>query len=336
MVRKRGHKPMSATFRTKAAAENWARGVEDKLSTGTFVDTSTAETTLVAGLLQRYEKEITPRKKSAKKEESRIKILSAELGLYSVAALTPEAIVAYVDKRARSVSSDTIRKELNTLSHAIDTGIVLWRIHLAGNPVITARMILSRVGTLKQGTERDRRLSPGELKRLLQASEPSHKALWIWALESAMRRGEIASMRPSHRVDGSLKIPETKTGRPRAIPVTRHMARVWEQLPWGKSGLCMKADSITQAFDRACKKARIEGLRFHDLRHEATSRLFEKGLQIQEVASITGHTDWKSLKRYTHLRPDQIAKKLHASARRDKRQRRADPPPETSPPSESE
>lgn len=65
-----------------------------------------------------------------------------------------------------------------------------------------------------------------------------------------------------------------------------------------------------RALARACEQAGIDGLRLHDLRHEATSRLFEKGLVVQEVASITGHTDWKSLQRYTHPDPQRLADKL--------------------------
>jgi integrase len=74
---------------------------------------------------------------------------------------------------------------------------------------------------------------------------------------------------------------------------------------WG-----LRADSITQAFDRACKRAGIEDLRFHDLRHEATSRLFEKGFNPMEVSTITGHKTLQMLKRYTHLRAEDLAKRM--------------------------
>lgn len=72
----------------------------------------------------------------------------------------------------------------------------------------------------------------------------------------------------------------------------------------------MGEDSITQAFGRVCQQVEVEGLHFHDLRHEATSRLFEKGLNIMEVASITGHKTLAMLKRYTHLRAEDLAAKL--------------------------
>jgi integrase len=61
---------------------------------------------------------------------------------------------------------------------------------------------------------------------------------------------------------------------------------------------------------RAAKKVGIDNLRFHDLRHEATSRFFEKGLNVMKVAAITGHKDLRMLQRYTHLRTEDLAKKL--------------------------
>jgi integrase len=74
--------------------------------------------------------------------------------------------------------------------------------------------------------------------------------------------------------------------------------------------LPQRADSLSQAFDRACKRYGIHGLRFHDLRHEATSRFFELGLNPMEVASITGHQDLRMLRRYTHIRPESLVEKL--------------------------
>ena len=109
-----------------------------------------------------------------------------------------------------------------------------------------------------------------------------------------------------------LIVPDTKNGDPRMVPLSTTAAGILRDLPrridgkvWG-----VRADSITQAFDRACRRANIEDLRFHDLRHEATSRLFEKGLNLMQVAAITGHKTLQMLKRYTHLRVEDLAKLL--------------------------
>ncbi|WP_323041677.1 tyrosine-type recombinase/integrase [Gemmobacter sp.] len=71
--------------------------------------------------------------------------------------------------------------------------------------------------------------------------------------------------------------------------------------------------SVGTAFRRACRNLEIDDLHFHDLRHEATSRLFEAGFTIEQVALVTGHKDWKMLRRYTHIRPEN----LHAIAARN-------------------
>lgn len=324
-VRRKGYPAQTGTFRTLAAAERWARDKEDQADKGTLVDLSAAKETTVDGLMEKYLADITPRKRSKTPEASRIALLRRELGRHTLAGLTPEIVAQWARGRLKAVSSDTVRKELNTLSHAIDSA-PLWSIHLPANPVTLARPLIR----LAPGNQRERRLVPGEFRRLLKTSTGPHRALWVWLAESAMRRGEVAAMKPEHRRGDLLRIPDSKTGKPRTIPITRHMARAWKELPFG-----MKPDSITQAFDRACERAGIEGLRLHDLRHEATSRLFEKGLQIQEVAAITGHSDWASLKRYTHPSPDAIARKL-AAARPGRRRDPARPPPAASPSSSSE
>jgi integrase len=152
------------------------------------------------------------------------------------------------------------------------------------------------------------------------------------ALETAMRRGELASMRWEHldRRARVLLVPETKTGEPRRVPLSSRALAVLDGLVRRLDGYVwgVRADSITQAFDRVVKRARADyeaecrekgekpgpqmltGLRFHDLRHEATSRLFEKGLNPMEVAAITGHKTLQMLKRYTHLRAEDLVDRL--------------------------
>ncbi|MHB1514081.1 site-specific integrase, partial [Acidiferrobacter sp.] len=135
---------------------------------------------------------------------------------------------------------------------------------------------------LPQG--RDRRLVDDEQARLLSAAQAyggEIGPLITWAIETAMRRGEIAAMRWEHvdRKARVLLVPFTKNSTPKRVPLSTAALGVLEGLPrhldgsvWG-----MRPDSISQAFERVCKAAGIEGLTFHDLRHEATSRLFEQG-----------------------------------------------------------
>ena len=134
-------------------------------------------------------------------------------------------------------------------------------------------------------------------------------------LETAMRREELCKVQRRHILKNTLLIPETKTEKPRTIPLSGAAIRIISSLPMRDDGylIGMRPDSITQAFSRTCKRLGIADLRIHDLRHEATSRFFEKGFSIPEVALITGHSDWASLKRYTQLKPEDLADKLRES-----------------------
>lgn len=135
------------------------------------------------------------------------------------------------------------------------------------------------------------------------------------AIETAMRRSELTGLRwedvsLAHRV---VTLRDTKNGDQRAVPLSSRAVAALEGLPGDHlrgSVFGVTEDWITKRFQYCCRKAGINGLRFHDLRHEATSRLFEKGLNMMEVATITGHKTLQMPKRYTHLRASELALRL--------------------------
>ncbi|ASF49079.1 site-specific integrase [Methylophaga nitratireducenticrescens] len=114
------------------------------------------------------------------------------------------------------------------------------------------------------------------------------------------------------RLKRTAKLLDTKNGENRTVPLSPVALKILESIPRNINGrvFSIKADSITTAFDRCCRRAHIESLRFHDLRHEATNRFFEKGFNLMEVSSITGHKDLAMLKRYTHLKAEDLAENL--------------------------
>ena len=176
-------------------------------------------------------------------------------------------------------------------------------------------------------TARNRRLVDDEEQRLLAACEEYGGFIGPvvrLALETAMRRGEIASIR-WRDVDLNNRIVhlyETKNGEDRDVPLSPIAVGIFKSLSKVRriDGLVfgIRADAITKAFGRVCERTKnqsgeiepIEDLRFHDLRHEATSRLFEKGLRTEVVKAITGHKTYQMLDRYTHLKAEDIAKML--------------------------
>ncbi len=323
-VRRRGQPVQCKTFTTKARAEAWVRQVEGEMDRGVFVSRAEAENTTLAETLTRYAQEVTPRKKAttANRERDRIRAWAASsLSQRSLASIRGKDVADAVrDMEKRGLSANTIRLHLALLSHLFNTARTAWGMESLSNPV---DLVKGQRPKLPAG--RDRRLVGDEETRLLAAARAydhaappgagNTEALITWAIETAMRRGEIAAMRWEHldRTTRTLLIPDTKTGMPRSIPLSPAALTVVERLSPKIQGLVWKRspDAISRAFMEVCKAAGIRGLTFHDLRHEATSRLFEKhGFSAMEAAAVTGHKTMQMLKRYTHLRAEDLAKRM--------------------------
>ena len=310
-VRKRGFPSRTQTFTKKSHAERWARDVESAMDKGIFVDHREAAQTTLADVLDRYETDILPTKKSQIQVKTQIRQVKRMNGEHALSSVTSSIIADYRDIRVKEVSNETVRKELLLISRVLKAATIDWGIHLPnGNPV-------SQIRLPKPGKPRERRLLQGEEDKLLKAAKEygGHiHNLIIFAIETGMRRSEIVNTQWSD-IDlkkKTLAIGETKTDMPRTIPLSKRAVAILnnETRNINDSVWCIKPDSITQAFERVCKKAEITGLRLHDLRHEATSRFFEKGFNIMEVSSITGHKDLRMLKRYTHLKAEDLVQKL--------------------------
>jgi len=165
---------------------------------------------------------------------------------------------------------------------------------------------------------RERRLRDEELERLILASgeclNPLVEPLILLALKTAMRLGELLRMERGHIDERSrtLLIPITKNGDPRTISLTPTALALLQTLVADEKGRLIptSASAVKQAWRRLVKRAGIVDRHFHDLRHEAISRLFERGLTMPEVALISGHRDPRMLFRYTHLKAEEVAKRL--------------------------
>lgn len=318
IVKRRGHPLQSRTWNTRKEAEAWARQIESEMDRGVFVSRVEAERVTVAELIERYRDEVLPGLRG-KGQRPALNALEAALGNYSLAALSSKIITDYRKKRLHSVSGDTVRKELNLLSRIVDLAGKEWGMPLPSNPC-------AMVSRPPPGRARERRLDGDEETLLLAACEPHMQALIRFAIETAARLGELLALRWSD-VDTSRRVlvlrgidgRGTKNGDAvRAVPLSAAALTVLEDLrslPLSIDGRVFwwwkAADSFNKSWRRAIARAGIDDLRFHDLRHEATSRFFERGVfDSMEVASITGHKTLAMLKRYTHLRAEDLAKKL--------------------------
>lgn len=167
----------------------------------------------------------------------------------------------------------------------------------------------------KLPTGRDRRLVGDEEQRLLEHAEYPMRELIVLALETGMRQSGLMAL-TWQGVDLKRRIvtlADTRSGDRRAVLLSKRALKTIKSLPRRLDGRLFPeagASSTSHKFRALCNAAGIEGLRFHDLRHEATSRLFELGLNPMEVAAITGHKTLVMLTRYTHLRAEDLARKL--------------------------
>ena len=310
-VRKRGYPVQSKTFSTKAMAATWARNVESEMDRGVFLSTSIAETTTLTELIDRYLEEVAPAKKSEADIRVRGKLLKNKPGDRVLAAITPLTVKEFREERLEAVKGDTVRKEMSLLDRILKLAQQEWDIYLPrGNPVDSVAMP-------PKGKGRDRRLESGEEKKLLDAAKEYGgfiEDIIVLALETGARRGELANLqwKNINFNKPTVILMDTKNTDDREIPLSSKALEVIKRQPRHITGFVfpIRGDSITKAFGRVCKTAEITGLRFHDLRHEATSRFFEKGFETMEVSAITGHKDLAMLKRYTHLKAEDLAKRL--------------------------
>ncbi len=336
VIRKAGWPTTIKTFRTKRDAEDWARRSEDEMVRGVYIRRAGSERTTIEAALRRYLAEVTPTKRAVTQisERRRAEVLIKQLGRYSLAAMTPEIVARYRDERLagdadksgqrRPRGNNTVRLELALLGHMFNVALKEWGLGLSFNPVQSIRRPAPGAG-------RDRRLARMEEQRLLDAVDAHSNPMLGWivrlALETGMRSSELLGLRRS-QVDLQrrvVRLQQTKNGSSRTVPLSKEATRILrlalshpirpmhcDLLFFGEPGRDgerrpYQFNPVWMKIKRDCGMA---DLHFHDLRHEAVSRFVEAGLSDQEVSAISGHRSMQMLKRYTHLRAEDLVSKL--------------------------
>jgi integrase len=312
LVRLKGHPTASCTFHRRKAAEDWARATEDALRAGKELPGASPK---LVDLIDRYTKEMARfGKPLSATKQGNLRRWSESLGERDVATLKGQDLLDHA--AGREISPATMAMEFGFLAEVLAAGRSLW--DLAIPDVIAAvRPTLRRIGAIGKPQERDRRPTQHELDLLdaffrFNFGKIPMRDLVPFAIDTAMRQAEIMGLRWEDYRPGDKptifirdrKDPKNKSGNSQWVPLLGRSAEIIErQAHTGPLIFPYNGDSAGAAFRRACVRLEIEDLHFHDLRHEGASRLFEQGYQIQEVAIVTGHRDWKSLKRYTNLKP---------------------------------
>lgn len=311
---KKGCAPVTKSFLTKQDAERWARQIESDIDRGSYANLALAEKTLFKEVIERYVQEVTLKTRSMKEDTYRLRALARHpVAKLSMTALTPIKVAEYRDERLKLVSTGAVIRELSYFSSIINHARREWGINIA-NPIP-----LVKKPTSPQG--RKRILTEEELTRLFNALKPQIKSSnhWIlpltkFALESAMRRGEILGLQWEHidLIKRTAFIPITKNGESRLVPLSKAAVEILQNLPRNLHGKVFPVTGCTlsAAIDRARTKAKIKDFHFHDLRHMAITRLAEKLPNLIELSAVSGHKSLAMLKRYYHPNPEQLAEKI--------------------------
>jgi integrase len=244
-------------------------------------------------------------------------IKNSDLGEVKCSDITSNALVSFARELIKNVEPQTCGNYFSHLSNIFTVARPAWGYPLARQEFDDAVTVLKKLGLIRKGIERNRRPTLEELDRLMEhfgrindhrpSSIPMQKIV-AFAVFSTRRQEEITLLRWDD-LDGDrilvrdMKHPGDKIGNnvycelpPEALAIIRSMPHEGDRIfPYS-------ADAISAAFTRACQFLEIQDLRFHDLRHEGISRLFELGRTIPQAAAVSGHRSWTSLKRYTHIR----------------------------------
>ncbi len=332
-IKRQGAQPIAKTFLTRGAAEKWARSIEVSIESGDYQDPRRPDrcgTESLGNALERYVREVTPKKKNARAETYILgqwrRQSFADTPLDHV---TPSAIATWRDDRlAEGTAPATIRNALAALSAVYQHAAMEWGYRDLENPV-------RRIRRPAPGRARARRVTATEIDALCAAGgSPDLPDLIRLAVATGMRAGELVSLTwDDIDIDArTAHLSDTKNGDARTVPLsseavgilkrresrTQSTQRVFQLTPHAVSVAFRRTVCAARTqYCEACARDAMQpdprflaNVHFHDLRHEAVSRLFELGLNPMEVASISGHRTLQMLKRYTHLKASELAKKL--------------------------
>jgi len=310
-IRRSFHKPLFKSFASKQEAEHWAVKTERLIEIGQYQDMSEANKTTLQMLLERYEREVSSKKRTKTDKQYIKNILKHEFVTKVLTHINSSDIAAFRDERLKTITGSSVNRELSIISDCIKKAMTEWQCYIAENPV-KPRL------RCEKNPRRVRRLEPGEYEKLMSSCK-MNRAFWCpiidFAIHTAMRRGELLEITWDmiHMDLKYITLPEqiTKTKRVRNVPLQPNALEVLRKLPRSLNGRVFPIGikNFERSWTTICKRSGVKGLRFHDLKREAISRLFEKGLSVSEVQLFCGNS-LSSLSVYTQHNSTTLAKKL--------------------------
>ena len=331
-VRRKG-RYVNDTFLRRKDAEEWALEVERCIDRGEPpLAANSREQRRFGDLIRLHREDLREvGKRIGRSKTASLAFLEQRLGRLQLQELDRERLVQFGKERAgEGAGPVTLGIDLGYIKTILSHAAAVHGIFVSTESVDLARIALGRLGLVGKGVERDRRPTQNELDRLIAAFEANERQqipvgrLIRFAVATAMRQDEMCRVAWSDFDEHNKmllirdrKDPRRKNGNNQRIPLLDvsgydAFAIIQEQRKVVED-LCGRifpynGRSVGTAFRRQCRDLKIKDLHFHDLRHEGTSRLFEAGFSIEQVALVTGHRDWKMLRRYTHLKPETLHK----------------------------
>ena len=316
-VRIKGHSPQSKSFLTKAAALAWTRRIESSMDNGSWIDTRGSRSSLMENIVddlvysyERFGLEVAGPKLG---QLNQIKEYFYGVSIHD---MTFDDCLSFAAFRLKTICASTLQTQMYYLKQAVENSRIKTEL-----PVVDMAIDELKKKKLIMGSKRrDRRLEPGEYEALMDEAAGHWMAAAIdVAIESAMRQGEIHALKWSDineskgvirlmRKDKNAQGGQSEQQIPLLEGVREALLRAQNVFGQGPNLIPVKrAGSISDKFARVTDKLGIEDLRFHDLRHEAISRMFERGMRVEQVRVVTGHRTLDQLSRYINLRAGDLA-----------------------------
>jgi integrase len=317
IVKSKGRTTQQKTFKSKGAALAWGRRIETAMDNGSWIDTRETRSVLIDNMIDDliYSFERFGLEVAGPKLGQLHQIKEYFFGV-SIHDLTFDDVLDFAAHRRKSVCASTLQTQMYYMKQAVENS----RIKTEQAVVDMAIDELKKKKIIMGSKRRDRRLGPGEYDALMEGAGDH----WIRtaidiAVESGMRQGEIHRLkwsdidevsgvihlkRKNKKAEGGRsdeKIPLLEGVR-EALLRARNTAQQGDNLFYVK-----KSESISDKFAKLRRKVGIEDLRFHDLRHEAISRMFERGMRVEQVRVVSGHRTLDQLSRYVNLRAEDLA-----------------------------
>ncbi|CAE6899297.1 tyrosine-type recombinase/integrase [Paraburkholderia domus] len=312
---KRGGKVVhseSKTFERKAIAQKWMTSREAELQRPGALNAGPDP--LLSAVITKYLTESAGPMGKTKRRVLEM-VAASKIGTLKCSDVTSIALVEWAN--TLECGPATRLTYMSHLSPVFKVAPAAWGYPLDKQQIEDARLVLKKLGITAKSKERTRRPALTELDDILKYFRATEErqpggvpmvALIVFSIFSGRRQGETCRILWSDLERGrvlvrQMKDPEKKATNNVYCDLTPEAVRIIEAQPRVDERIFpYNAPSVSTIFSRACKVLGIEDLTFHDLRHEAASRLFEMGWTIPHVAAVTGHVTWESLQRYSHVR----------------------------------